>query len=236
MRYLAIFFLLVLLAGCKKDDIPTFSGTDGISFYIDYYSDPDSISYSFALQATAKTRDTVFIPMRLVGKASGVDRGIKLKALTGSTARANVDYILPEVKLPANQLSINYPLIVLNSAEMKTKTFKVILGVDPASELVEGSAGTVADYSKNLKQMKINITGLLIKPSYWTTDIDRYYGTFSVTKFQFMIKTTGLLDFSPSVIGVAALYRLQAQLKTAIALYNQANGPLIDEFGNPVTF
>ncbi|WP_343692916.1 DUF4843 domain-containing protein [Chitinophaga sp.] len=235
MKYLLILFLLVFTLGCKKSDIPTYHGQDGISFYTKYFSDPDSINYSFALQPTNKLRDTVLIPMRLVGKTSTDPRRIKLRAADSSTARANIDYILNEIDLPANQTSVNYPLIVLNSPEMKTKTLKLILEVDPGSELVAGAPGVAVDYSENLQQMTVNITSQLIKPNYWD-NIEFVYGPFSVTRFQFMIRVTGLLNFDPNVIGSSEIFRLQVMLRNAIAAYELANGPLIDEFGNQVKF
>ncbi|MEH3114316.1 DUF4843 domain-containing protein [Pedobacter terrae] len=236
MRYLTILlFLLTFAIGCKKDDIKTFDGRDGISFYSRFSSDPDSTNYSFALQPTFKTKDTIFIKMRLVGKPSGVERGIKLKAMAGSTARPNVDYILPEVKLPANAVFVNYPLIVFNTPEMLNQSFKLVLGVDPGSELISGAAGIAVDQSKNFAQMKVNITNQLIEPDYWQ-NISFFFGDFSVVRFKFMVKVTGLTNFDPNVIGFSEMFLIQVNLKKALSDYVQANGPLIDEFGNQITF
>jgi Domain of unknown function (DUF4843) len=230
-----ILFLLVFLIGCKKDDIPTFEGRDGISFFNQFYTDADSINYSFALQPTVKTKDTIFIKMRLVGKTSGVVRGIKLIALPGSTARPNVDYILPEVKLPANALFINYPLVVINTPEMLNQSFQLELGVDPGSELVAGAPGIAVDNSRNFAKMKVKITNQLIEPGYWR-NLSFFFGNFSVVKFKFMIKVTGLTNFDPNVVDLGELFLIQVNLKKALADYVQLNGPLIDEFGNQITF
>lgn len=235
MKYLTIFILLVLVLGCKKSEIPTYHGADGISFYISYFANPDSINYSFALQPAQKQRDTVFIPMRLVGKPSANPRTFKLRATDSSTARNNVDYILPNATLPANQLSVNYPLIVLNSPEMKTTTFKLMLEVAPGADLVAGAPGVAADLSANLKRMKVNITNQLIRPTYWD-NLEFLFGTFSVVKFQFMIKVSGLTNFDPNVVGAGDLFRLQVNFRNALTVYEAANGPLIDEFGNRVKF
>lgn len=235
MKYIIILFLLCVAFGCKKDETPTYQGADGISFFIRYYADPDSINYSFALQPDIKSRDTVFIRMRLAGKPSATARGIKLRAVEGTTARLNTDYILPEIQLPPYQLEVSYPLIVLNSPEMQTKTFRLVLAVDPGSELVAGAPGLAADYSLNLKQMKINITGLLVEPDYWLGSYF-FFGDFSVVKFQFMIKTTGLTNFDSQKISFGELFRIQVQLKRALQDYEQLNGPLIDELGNQVIF
>lgn len=227
--------MLVFAIGCKKDDIPTFEGRDGISFFIDYYENPDSTNYSFALQPTVKTKDTIFIKMRLVGKPASVARSIKLKALAGSTARPNVDYILPEVKLPANAIFVNYPLVVFNTPEMLNKSFQLLLGVDPGSELVPGAPGVAVDLSRNFAKMKVNITNQLIEPDYWQ-NLTFFFGDFSIVKFKFMIKVTGLTNFDPNVVDIGELFLIQVNLKKALSDYVQLNGPLIDEFGNPITF
>ncbi|MCJ8209209.1 DUF4843 domain-containing protein [Mucilaginibacter sp. RS28] len=235
MKYLTILMLLVFALGCKKSDILTYHGADGISFYITYFENPDSINYSFALQPTQKQRDTVLLNMRLVGKISANARTFKLRATDSSTARNNIDYILPDMKLPANQMFVKYPLIVLNSPEMKTKSFKLLLEVAPGAELVAGAPGIATDLSANLKRMKVNITGQLIKPDYWE-NVQFVFGTFSVTKFQFMIKTSGLTNFSPAVIGLGEIFRLQVTFRNALTAYEKVNGPLIDESGNRVIF
>ncbi|MGQ7856302.1 DUF4843 domain-containing protein [Pedobacter sp. WC2501] len=234
MKYLSILFLVIFALGCKKVDVPTFDSADGISFYTDYFTDPDSINYSFALQPLAKDRDTIFLRMRLVGKPSNVARSIKLKALQGSTARLNTDYLLPEVKLPANQLFIRYPLVVLNTPELNTQTLNLILGVDQGSELVAGAPGIATNSSKNFNQIKIKITNQLIEPDYWES-VSFLFGSFSVVRFQFMVKVTGLTNFDQKN-GLGELFRIQVQLNKALSDYVQLNGPLIDEYGNQINF
>ena len=226
---------MVLTLGCKKDEIITYQGADGISFYSTYYLDVDSVNYSFALQPSVKDRDTIFIPMRLQGKPSSKDRIIKLLALPGSTARVGVDYSLPEIKLPANQLVVKYPLVVFNTPEMNTTNFKLILAVDPNSELVAAAPGVPIDLSRNFNQMKISITGLLTRPTYWDSS-QYFFGSFSVTKMQFMIKVTGLTNFDSSVLPFSTILNTQVQLRNALAAYENVNGPLIDEQGNQVKF
>lgn len=225
---------MIFILGCKKDQLPSYNGNDGISFYTDL-NDPDSINYSFALQPTNKSRDTILINMRLVGKLSDKSRSIKLRALNGSTARQDTDYILPVIELPANQFTIKYPLIVLNTPEMKVQTFKLVLGVDPTGQLGTGASGTAIDNSVNHDKKHISITNQLIQPDYWTS-ISLLFGTFSIVKFQFMIKTTGLINYDANVTGIGALFRIQTQLRNALAVYERLNGPLIDEFGNQVIF
>jgi len=235
MKNLILFFLLAFTLGCKKDDIITYQGTDGISFYTNYFTNIDSVNYSFALQPQVKERDTIFIPMRLEGKPAAVDRNIKLRALPGSTARAGIDYSLADIKLPANQLKVNYPLVIYNTPEMSTTNFKLILAVDPSSELVAGAPGLATDQSRNFAQMKVQITNLLIRPAYWDF-IEYAFGSFSVTKIQFMIRVTGLNNFGPDALNFAATLNMQVQLRNALAEYERVNGPLIDETGNQVSF
>ncbi|MFT4093527.1 MAG: DUF4843 domain-containing protein [Niabella sp.] len=235
MKYISVIIIFLLLfSSCKKDEIKSYDGSEGISFYIGQY-DADSLSYSFAFSFTPKTRDTVFIKMRVTGAAKDYDRTISVKAAAGSTAREGVDYILPEVALPADSLTINYPVIVLNSAEMTTQTFRLITEVVPNEDFEQGAIGQEVGLTYNVKNIKLDITNRIVEPSYWSS-VASVFGTFSQTKFQFMVEVTGLTDFSFDAIGIDGYYNLPVKLRNALAAYEAVNGPLIDEFGNRVTF
>lgn len=234
MKYLLIFSLLCLTLACKKQEVPTYTGAPGISFYIDKF-EPDSLSYSFAFSVNPKLRDTVFLKMRAVGAAADHDRLIKVKAGVGTTARQGLDYELPEIMLPAGALTVRYPVVFLNSPEMLSTTFRLVVEVAKSKDLEPGATGTEIAESISLKEMKIDVSNQLLKPSYWA-DMESAFGDFSVVKFKFMIQVTGLTDFSYEALGLDGYYNLPVKLRNALEQYELNNGPLMDEFGNPVTF
>src|SRR5918993_4806980 len=88
--------ILVFLAGgllvsCKKAEEKRYDSHDNI--YLDFgVSDRDSMLYTFA-NDPSKGKDTVFVPVRISGIRSTVDRKFILKVLPdSSTAVANKHY------------------------------------------------------------------------------------------------------------------------------------------------
>ncbi|MDR6781480.1 hypothetical protein ABIE26_002032 [Pedobacter africanus] len=235
MRYFILLMILPLLFACKKEKVAPYKAEDGIAFYASIY-DPQSVAYSFAFNVQPVNRDTIFFKMRVTGRAADHPRTVSVKAVAGTTARAGIDYILPEVTLPAGKLTLDYPIIVLNSPEMTTNTYTLVAEVAENSDFTIGSLGNVpaSPYTEvNFKQVKVEISNKLVQPSYWSAGT---FGAFSVVKFKFMIQVTGLTDFSPEAIGVDGQYNLPIRLRNALAEYEAANGPLYDENNVRVTF
>jgi hypothetical protein len=234
MKYLFLVIIAITLFSCKKQEVETYSGGDGVNFYVTTY-EPDSISYSFAFSVLPKQRDTVFFKMRVLGAASDKPRTISVKAGAGTTARKGIDYELPDMILPAGQLTVLYPIVLLNSPEMLNKTFRLVAEVAESKDLVSGATGTEIGGTITLKNVRVDITNQIVKPTYWPS-IEGAFGLFSVTKFKFMIQVTGLTDFSEEAIGIDGYYNLPVKLRNALAEYEAINGPLINESGNRVTF
>lgn len=224
---------------------------DGIAFYIaGNGTEADSLSYSFAYNTEVLEKDTIFIKMRLVGKLSDSDRAIKVIADEGTTAIAGTHYKLPDIVLPAGEGTIDYPLVLFNTADLKTNDYKIKLKIVASDDLKVGAIGrevgttnivngsaSVTSTTINLDHYTVNFNNKLSEPSYWT-DLTYYdYGTFSVTKFQFMLKTLGadLMNSAPTWTYNQTLnYRIK--LINALTAYEATNGPLLDENGVQVKF
>ncbi|MFA4867978.1 MAG: DUF4843 domain-containing protein [Pedobacter sp.] len=237
-----IFFLIVLtsLFACKKQEVGTYAGKDGISFFAYDYEALHStnvISFSFAFALRPQTRDTIYVRMRVTGKISDRPRTVQLKAVEGSTARAGIDYILPEATVPAGEYMFQYPVIVLNSPEMLTNTYRLVLEVAETNDFTLGSVGltpaTTSGAERNFKQLKMDINNQLTQPSYWSVGD---FGVFSAVKYRFMVQVTGLTDFSEEAIGVDGSYNLPVRLRNALLEYEAVNGPLMDENNVRVSF
>jgi hypothetical protein len=235
MKYLLFFSLLCLTLACKKQDVATYGGDNSITFYRGRYEN-DSLSYSFAFSITPKQKDTVFLKMRVQGPAVDYARTVSVKAAAGTTARENVDYQLSDAKVPAGALTLMYPVVLLNSPEMLTKTYRLVVEVAPNKDFTTGGFGAeITGETIALKSVKIDVSNRIVQPTYWTS-VQGSFGPFSVAKFKFMIQVTGLTDFSDEAIGVDGYYNLPVKLSNALVAYEAANGPLIDENGNRVTF
>jgi hypothetical protein len=234
-KYIILFIVAVCAIACKKQEVPLFSGKNGITFFRGQY-DPDSLSYSFAFSVIIKQKDTISLPMRVLGPAVDKPRTVRVKAGTGTTAREGVDYILPEATISANTLTFNYPLIVLNSPEMQNGTFRLVAEVAQSDDFVLGATGLEIGNTTSLASRIINISAQLIRPSYWPVGGYGNFGLFSKTKFRFMMEATGLTNFDSNVIGPDQYYNMPITLERKLAEYEAINGPLIDENGLRVTF
>src|SRR5690554_5454621 len=111
---LYLFLLVLLSSACKKDDQMVFQAEDNI--YLDYYNsdgelDTSSITYSFAY-TPGLAKDTLWIPVKISGKRSNVDRRFVLEAIDSlSTASEDLHYepLQEHYILPADSGSIRIP-------------------------------------------------------------------------------------------------------------------------------
>jgi hypothetical protein len=242
MKYLLYVMIVVSLFSCKKEEVATYQGKDGVSFFAYTYQLLHTTavrSYSFALQATQKPRDTMFIPLRITGKLSDSPRTVLLKAIDGTTATAGVDFELKEAIIPPGTYIFNYPLILINSPGMAKNVYRIVLEPAETKDFTLGTFGqtpattTTLGTEQNFRYLKIEVTNQYIEPAYWA-DLD--FGVFSAEKYKFMVKTLGITDFSYERIGTDGLLNFPVTLRNALIAYEAVNGPLIDENGQRVTF
>jgi hypothetical protein len=174
--------------------------------------------------------------MRVQGAATDYERTVSVKAAQGTNAREGVDYLLKDAKLPAGALTIDYPVILINSPGMLTNVYRLVVEAAPNKDFTAGALGSeITGETVAIKAIKIDISNTILRPTYWD-QVQGTFGAFSVTKFKFMIQVTGLTDFSQDALGVDGIYNLPVKLQNALEEYEAANGPLIDENGDQVTF
>jgi hypothetical protein len=242
MKYLSYILIVACLFSCKKEAVETYQGKDGISFFAYTYELLHTTavrSYSFALQATQKQRDTLFIPMRITGKLSDQPRKVLLKTAQGTTATAGVDFELKEFTVPPGASTFNYPLILINSTGMASNVYRIVLEPAETKDFTLGTLGQTPGINditeENFRYLKIDVTGQYIEPSYWIY-LQADFGEFSAVKYKFMVKTLGITDFSYDKIGSDGLLNFPVTLRNALAAYEAANGPLLDENGQQISF
>ncbi len=244
MKYFLFVAILTCLFSCKKEAVDTYQGKDGISFFAYTYEQLNTTgvrSYSFALQATQKQRDTMFIPLRITGKLSDKPRTVLLKTGDGTTATAGVDFELKEAIIPPGVYIFNYPLVLINSVGMASHVYRIVLEPAETKDFTLGTFGQTPANNVNLgteenfRYLKIDVTSQYIEPAYWiylTAD----FGAFSAVKYKFMVKVLGITDFSYDKIGSEGLLNFPVTLRNALAAYEAANGPLLDENGQQISF
>jgi hypothetical protein len=244
MKYLLYVTMVFSLFSCKKEAVETYQGKDGVSFFAYTYQQLHTTatrSYSFAFQSTVKTRDTMYIPLRLTGKLSDKPRTVLLKVAEGTTATPGVDFELKEVTIPPGLSIFNYPLVLINSAGMASNVYRIVLEPAETKDFTLGTFGqtpaTTANLSteENFRYLKIDVSSMYVRPAYWDI-LDADFGEFSAEKYKFMVKVLGITDFSYDNIGFDGFINFPVTLRNALAAYEAANGPLLDENRNEISF
>ncbi|MNK36649.1 hypothetical protein D3C87_552040 [compost metagenome] len=245
MKYLLYVTLVFSLFSCKKEAVETYQGKDGVSFFAYTYQQLHTTatrSYSFAFQKTVKTRDTMYIPMRLTGKLSDQPRTVLLKTAEGTTATAGVDFELKEVTIPPGVSMFNYPLILINSVGMASNVYKIVLEPAETKDFTLGTLGqtprtTTVQTEENFRYLKIEVSNMYTRPAYWDV-LEGDFGEFSAGKYKFMVKVLDITDFSYENIGLDGYLNFPVTLRNALATYEAANGPWLDENENsqPISF
>lgn len=217
-----------LMLSCQKSVLQKYVGGDGV-----YFISVDSINYSFANRVGIIERDTILLKMIVLGDVKDYDRPLQLKAVEGTSAIENTHFILPNVVIKANTNAIFYPVVLMNSADLKTNTLRLELEVLQDTNFPQGAA--ITNNADNYNRFKINLSARLMKPSYWSS-IESYFGEYSDVKYKFMIDVTGFSDFSTNSFGNTDLINIKGVMNIALQEYVDVNGPKLDENLKAISF
>lgn len=237
---LTLLFVLssYLLISCTKDKRLMYEDDPRIFFYkntIGSQTDPDSINYSFGFKAATVQTDTVYLRLRIMGVAQNRDREINIIAKENSTARRGYHYDFGPLVMPANEYEARIPVYLYKKPGLKDSIVLLDLAIGESKDFKPGYTDRGATWNQTDRlTYKIYITDQLTKPTNWDTQLLPVYGTYSRVKFQFMISVTGRTNWN-GILPQDGNFLAQT-VKVAYYNYVQANGPLIDEFGNPVVF
>lgn len=222
-KSLLILITALAIVSCTKNKELLFD--EPAAVYVN--SVPDSAVFTFATSPDAIVKDSILITYRIIGKSSTKDRQINLVPRAGSTAKAGYHYLVGPAIVKANQFSANVPVYVYRKPGLKDSTVTVILDVKENADFKTG-------FSNQLKY-KISISDILSKPTIWESVWASYFGTYSVVKFKFLLAVTGKTNWNAYPYPQDSRY-LSQKAKNELLVYNQAHGPLIDEFGAEVIF
>lgn len=229
-----IITIFTFLLSCTKES-PLMYKQDPRVYFYEAQVHRDSLYYTFGTQPAERQTDTVYLIVRIMGDAKPVDRVINMIAADSSTAKAGRDYQLGPMIIHANKYQDSLPVYLYKTPEMKDSVFNLFLTIGESADFKPGYTDPGDSYSiQSRLKYKISITDQLVEPSRWAS-YTRWFGTYSKTKFQFMITSTGKQNWQSNIFP-AELNYLAQQVKAALVQYVNANGPLIDEFGNVVVF
>jgi hypothetical protein len=217
----------ISVAGCNKNtDLALYENDPAISFYTNVgVNAVDTAAYNFVLLPVNEKTDTVYLPIRVQGFAATKDRQVNITVRDSSTARAGIHYKIGTAILHAGRYMDSIPVYLYRKAGMTDTTFKMYLDLQPSADLKLGYGNHLA--------YKLTVTDRVVPPT-WSYTFSSTFGAFSNVKFRFMVSTLQVTSFSGLLPSQAAA--MATKCKLALAEYEAANGPLIDENGQRVVF
>lgn len=226
-----IFISLAALYGCKEKRL-MFEEAPAV-YFSKFVVDPDSINYSFGIRPDEIVTDTVYLTMRIMGNSTPNDREIKLNVVKGSNAKAGYHYNLGDLVMPANAFETKIPVYLYRRPGLKDSVISLNFEVAESKDFKQGYGDTPT--KKSRLEYKINIDDQILKPANWDFTLAKYFGNFSIVKFQFMIQATGRSVWT-GVIGDGEMANYVTTVKFALYNYERLNGTKFDENGNAVIF
>lgn len=228
---------VLLLAACKKAEELKYQ-EDPRVYFTKYVPNPDSIIYSFAVQPNDITTTTVPLTFRIMGTAVNRDRVINLQVDDSSTAKLGYHFTLGKLVIPAGQYQAEVPVTIYRKPGLKDSLLNAYFTVKESADFKPGYDDYTSSLIKKTRlQYKITVNDYLLKPTSWECCIAGYLGAYSATKFRFVILVTGKtswdsgLDRTPGIMNFVT-----TTAKNALRDYEAANGPMLDENGQVITF
>lgn len=183
IAYSVVIAILAFLVGCKEDVPTVFAEQDGVYFS----ASSDSVSYTFAKYPN-RTRDTLKIPVTVLGMPVAKDRTITVAKGTGSDINGTegVHYkLLGPYTMPANKVSTTIPVVIYRTPDMDSLTITFVL------QLKENESFQSGISSKTSLKIKV---GYLQKPPTWGeyngtqwAGFKNNLGTWTKTKYKVIL-------------------------------------------------
>lgn len=218
--------VIVSVASCKEnDDLSMYENDPKVYFWGGVNTvTADSIGYNFILLPTSQTKDTIYLPLRIMGDVADYDREVELEIVDSSSAKEHIVFEIGPKKVRANSFTDSIPVYINRTPDMTTKILKLYVNLLPSKDFKVG-------YDQ-YKDFKVSITDQLVPPT-WSFTFAAVFGQFSMVKFRFMVATLQRVTFPNLPSELAAM---GSKCKVALAAYEAANGPLYDENGLQVVF
>lgn len=216
-----ILFSVLIIFSCKKNERVIYMEKDGV-YFTNYL---DTATYSFTM--TTENEYDFEIEVRVVGRASNVDRRFKLKLGENSTAEAGKHFReLEEYYIfPKGEVVTTIPIHLYCTEDLKEIAVVLDLQIDESEDFTVGFYGQTTTI--------LAVTDRLVKPLYWDNVLSLYYSDYSRVKHQIATELMGH-DF-PLVwrnnANEAKYYMLAGREASIYFIHNEVfdeNGKLIE--------
>ena len=235
--------MALFAASCEKDVVHRFEEQASLCFYWDIPTigaptQRDSLNYSFFLGDDSVVQDTVWIDVRLTGMPSSTPRQMPFSQINTGKANAAIagtHYIAfddprfaTHMVFPAGKVAMMFPVVMLRTAEMRTKEFRLEIGIGTNEHFTTGI------YKQTSFLVKFN--DYISEPPTWYSAYFNYaFGTWGAVKMKFIIEYVGLTDFE-TMLGSDIRNYYGAQARQKLIWYEETYGPLYEDDGTRVSF
>ncbi|MGJ1285116.1 DUF4843 domain-containing protein [Sphingobacterium spiritivorum] len=221
-------FCLINIA-CQKDKLISFDEKPKVYIYkstqywVPSFFVKDSVTYSFAVRQENIEKDTVFIPLRIMGNAVNRDRKVNYELMNNSLADKESYQLLPAI-IKTGKFDGHIPVLVKKTNSIKEKESRLWIKIIASEDFDTGIV--------NQLTYLIKINNYLSKPITWS---DYRFGKYSNTKYRLIIENTGYISFDEFNDSEMA-YIVQTCKNALLDYESQNNSQLMDEDNEPVVF
>lgn len=202
---ISIFFTVF---GCSEEKGLLFDDTDRLQFVTVGDKAPEDLIYSFVWQDETVKRDTVYIPLRVIGRVASKDRYVRVFQVTEYKVeykRDNKGYIVdsivhelknkakpgihyvpfddPEVKrlmkIRADKVEDEFPVILLRDKSLKDTSMRLRIQLGVSEDFQLGEQQTIA--------RTLVISDKFEEPEAWKR-VKAFLGPYSIPKRMLMIE------------------------------------------------
>ncbi len=205
--YILTISILFTVFGCSEEKGLLFNDTDRLQFVTVGDKAPEDLIYSFVWQDETVKRDTVYIPLRVIGRVASRDRYVRVFQITEYRVeykRDNKGYIVdsivhelknkavpgvhyvpfdtPELKhlmkIRADKVEDAFPVILLRDKSLKDTSVRLRIQLGVSEDFQLGERQIIA--------RTLVISDRFEKPAAWN-QVRYYLGSYSIAKYMLML-------------------------------------------------
>lgn len=241
------------LQSCEKDTMVYGGEPGGVSgIYFLYssgytmmggvkaYNYQDSMEISFAKVPGNVTKNTVYLPVNVLGNVADYDRTYRVKVVS-DVAVEGVDYepLHEEYVVPANASAVQLPLVLLRTERLKKEKLRLtveLLENEDFKLLLPSKLGKDQKTEVSTTHLKVIFSEIYTKPFYWVFYGQEVFGDFTLAKFEFVNAQMGWApaDWDNGGVSAGIIYYAGRKVQQALQLRADAGDPVLDEDGKPM--
>lgn len=196
-----------------------------------YTAGTDSLTFSFVTYPSDTTTKVMNVQVYVMGNVADRDRTANITVDNDLTTASAAQYDVPStVTVPAGKAYGILPVTLRRTADIQDRDVRLYIKVAESADFGVGV--------NEENHLTLIWNDKITKPSNWD-DLEEYFGSYSDTKYRFMIENAGgLAEFDADTMSWAELHSYKIRFVNALNNYNNAHpgSPLTDENGVLVTF